>query len=120
MSAGRSLTHRYFSRLFEKDTVRGRALDNLYTGYKLGKTGKPTMWGIAGIMGLSGMYSATQENRMNNTLAAAPTEDIMALPSTTHDYTRYQAQLPTNTDYDNSFGSTGDLVFALHKIRHGG
>lgn len=112
--------NKFFKNLVEKDTKKGRALDNLFTGYKPGKTGKPIMWGAIGVLGVHGIYSATQENRLNNTLAAAPTEDIMALPSTTRDYTRYQAQLPTSTDYDNSFGATGDIVFALHKIRNGG
>jgi len=98
----------------EKNTPR--SINNFYTGYGLSKKGK-----IAGgsIMGGIGGYSVvTTLNENNNAIELQNTDNdsIRALAATTSDMVAYQGKATSNYTFD----PTGDLVFALHKLRHGG
>jgi len=88
-----------------------RNINNLWTGYEFG--------GKAKLMAPFALIGYAQYNAMNTPLYAlgeqAKAQDVESLPGTRGDMQGYQA-FPQYPD----LGTSGDLVFALHKLRHGG
>jgi hypothetical protein len=90
-----------------------RTIDNLWTGYEFG--GQAKILGTAAILGYGSyrIYQAPLDALEQEAIA----QDIQSLPGTRGDMTGYMA-------YGGSVGggleTSGDLVFALHKLRHGG
>lgn len=107
---------------FKKDTVEGRNINNLYTGYKLG--GKGNLLVTGSILG-GGTLVATNARGVSDNYAiknAVSSEsengDIESLQSTRADGQGYQASIGANALANLS--TSGDLVFAMHKTRHSG
>ncbi|QHW35684.1 hypothetical protein GZH47_32825 (plasmid) [Paenibacillus rhizovicinus] len=94
-----------------------RGLDNLYSGYELGKTGKLAGWGVLGAM--TAYHTVSSANEYHHDLATIYANDnrgIQSLQSTQADGKGYTAR----NGGDPALGATGDLVFALHNLRNGG
>lgn len=102
------------SSFVQKNNVR--SINNLYSGYELSKKGKAAAVGVMGIYGAYEIHSTLDQQWNEQVAANTETEDIRAMPSTISDYRGYLAKTPA----DQSFEAKGDLVFALHKLRHGG
>jgi hypothetical protein len=90
-----------------------RGIDNLWTGYE---AGGPTKAVIAlGTVSYGGYQAWNLPYQAMG--AQAELQDVESLPGTRGDQTGYLA-------YGGQVGPglqvTGDLVFALHKLRHGG
>jgi hypothetical protein len=98
-----------------------RNFDNLYTGYEFGGKAKITA-AVAGL-GFAG-YQYLNSNGFNGELnrMTAESEDVNAMPGTLGDAQGYQAYpyLSKNQLAEQGYAPKGDLVFALHKLRHGG
>lgn len=104
---------------FVKDPVRGRHINNLYTGYKLG--GKGNLLVAGSILG-GGTVMAANPTAIQNSIARkeivdsqAEMLDVESLPGTRADHLGYQNPNPPSHMY-----ASGDLVFALHKTSHTG
>lgn len=95
----------------------GRTLNNYFTGYEFGSRAKGV--GSIAALGYGGYVVATETDRTAKAVADSQSEneDIESLPGTRGDMVGYQGYtgLPSN-----NLQTSGDLVFALHKIRHGG
>jgi hypothetical protein len=94
-----------------------RRMDNLWTGYEAGRNTKRVGMGIMG--GMAGYSLVSQANEYHHDLAHVYANDdrgIQSLPSTQADGRGYWA----HNGGEPALGATGDLVFALHNLRHGG
>ena len=102
---------------FIAEAADGRSINNLWTGKTLGSTGKKVA--AAGLVGGIGVYSIMGPGRAVNReiQAAAKEDDIQSLESTQADGSGYTAYPGFNI---HDYAPDGDLVFALHKLRHGG
>lgn len=102
---------------FIAEAADGRSINNLWTGKTLGSAGKKTA--AAGLVGGIGMYSLIGPEQMINReiQAQAKEDDVQSLQSTQADGTGYTAYPKFNMQ---DYSASGDLVFALHKLRHGG
>lgn len=94
-----------------------RSINNLWTGARLSVKGKV----VAGsALGVYGAYSFAQGvNQYEKDYAMSFNYDdrgVQSLPSTRADGMGYTA----NNGGDKTLGARGDLVFALHNLRHGG
>jgi hypothetical protein len=105
---------RHIGSMFERGTER--SINNLWTGLNLSSRGKK--YAIRGIAGYAGYKIVQGSNEYQENLALANVDErgIMSLPSTQADGLGYQGNPGGRTD----LGASGDLVFALHKLRHGG
>lgn len=104
---------------FFGDDVEGRTINNLWTGKGLGSKGKKAAFtAIGGYFGYQAMAGAGSES---NAIAKAQFEegDIQSLPGTQGDGLGYTAYPSANLDMQG-LAPSGDLVFALHRLRHGG
>jgi hypothetical protein len=94
-----------------------RSIDNLWTGYEAGGKTKAVAGGAAAIGLLSyGGYQIYQ-TPLNILGEMAKEQDVESLPGTRGDmqgYTAYSGNVGPGIEV------SGDLVFALHKLRHGG
>jgi hypothetical protein len=119
-----------FSGKFAKSlftTGQPRSINNLFTGAGLSRKGKGIA--LAGIGGYAAYESFHQMNRYNRETALMYNLDpnIYALPQTGGDGMTYDHTYKTHpqdqgqkvTSFD-PVGTSGDLVFALHNLRHGG
>lgn len=102
--------------IFQKSEHRD--INNLWTGYEMG--GKGRAIATVGLLGVGGAVAYNPKSYQNwsnnraNTRYASEEQDIESLPSTRGDGMGYQA-------YGGpSLQPSGDLVFALHRLRHGG
>jgi hypothetical protein len=98
-------------------SVNGRALSNIYTGRDLNGKGK-ALAGL-GIAGYAGYQLASAQMDYEEEKIAAQGDDpdlVQSLPGTRADGISYNASPYSGPKLE----ATGDLVFALHKIRHGG
>jgi len=95
-----------------------RSVNNLWSGYELSSKGKKAAWGVLGT------YAAYRVIRSGNDEIRNAVENynldqggVQSLPSTRADGIGYTA---SPGGYKDSMLPTGDLVFALHNLRHGG
>lgn len=104
---------------FFGDSVEGRSVNNLWTGKGLGSKGKKAAFtAIGGYFGYEAMVGAGTETKA--TVQAQFEEgDIQSLPGTQGDGLGYTAYPSANLDMQG-LAPSGDLVFALHRLRHGG
>lgn len=108
---------KYAKNTFTEKSINGRTLNNLYSGRDLNKKGM-ALAGI-GIAAYAGYQIDKGESQMRSDERLARGGDpdmIQSLPGTRADGVAYNAS-PYNGP---QLEATGDLVFALHKIRHGG
>lgn len=89
-----------------------RDINNLFSGYEFGGKAKTTA-AIAGVGYVTLGVPSSQYNE-DNLIANAQEMDVESLPGTRGDMTGYQATPGVGME------ANGDLVFALHKLRHGG
>lgn len=100
--------------MFERNTQR--SINNLYSGVGLSRKGKATaILGMAAYGGYK-MHEGKGEVRRKQVMANMDPRGIIALPSTQSDGVGYRGDPGGSPD----FGANGDLVFALHNLRHGG
>ncbi len=100
--------------MFEKNVER--SINNLYTGRGLSKKGKTVaLLGMGTYAGYE-MVSGYSEASNMNAEANMDTRGIMSLPGSQADGTGYITDNGGNAD----LGARGDIVFALHRLRHGG
>ena len=97
--------------LFKKTGRRG--INNLWSGYEFG--GRAKFLASAGLLGSGGYYIETQP-RKSMVQAQQQYQDIQSLPGTQGDMQGYEAYPAISVP---GLEATGDLVFALHKTRHG-
>jgi hypothetical protein len=115
---------KHIGSMFEKGE---RGLDNLFTGVQLSGHGKKvatTALGMyAGYQVLNGAYRYHYDSAMTYN---RDDRGVQSLPGTQGDGLGYQMpqysmQNSTNSPkLDMDLGAGGDLVFALHNLRHGG
>ena len=95
----------------------GRSINNLWTGKELGRNGKIATGGVlAGYIGFqaTGAQTAAAQQQVD---AQSYSSNIESLPGTRGDGVGYTAYPNFNI---KDFAPQGDLVFALHNLRHGG
>lgn len=100
--------------MFERNTQR--SINNLYTGVGLSKKGKATALLGMGAYGGYQAINARAEARTQTALDNMDPRGVMALPSTQSDGVAYTGNPGGNPE----LSASGDLVFALHRLRHGG
>lgn len=106
--------------VFEKAEYRD--VNNLWTGYQLGGKGRAAatvgLLGVGAVMVSNPRAVQSQYNQEFVLPEQAREQDVESLASTRGDGQGYQAYggMTGNPNYQAS----GDLVFALHKLRHGG
>lgn len=91
-------------------------INNLYTGYKPGFVGSGMILGgltLASVGNMSENANQIYEEQAKNN---GGDFGVQSLPQTRGDLAGYNRMVPTNT---MDLGATGDLVFALHKLRGG-
>lgn len=102
---------------FIAEAADGRSINNLWTGKALGGAGrKVTAVGLAGGIGVYSLIGPGQVKE-KEFREIAKEDDIQSLQSTQADGSGYTA-FPSFSMHD--YAPSGDLVFALHKLRHGG
>lgn len=106
--------------IFMKDP-EGRNINNLFTGYGYG--GKGRAIATVGLLGGGSIVAANPrdfQGLMNGDYIDAQSQelDVESMQSTRGDSMGYQAQVGASAA--NMLNASGDLVFAMHKTRHGG
>ncbi|WDI05151.1 hypothetical protein PUW25_25420 (plasmid) [Paenibacillus urinalis] len=100
--------------MFEKNTQR--SINNLYTGFGLSRKGKAVALTGMGAYGGYQVINGQSEAGNRNAMDAMDDRGIMSLPGTRSDGMGYLGDPAGNQD----LAARGDLVFALHNLRHGG
>lgn len=100
--------------LFERNTQR--SINNLYTGIGLSRKGKAVALTGMGAYASYQVLTGQQEAANQNAMAHMDDRGIMSLPGTQADGVGYLGDPAGNQD----LAARGDLVFALHNLRHGG
>lgn len=98
-----------------RKTGEGRSINNLWTGKELGKKGNAAFATLGvGYVGYSGLTAGGKANQAEVDYQVE-TEGVQSLAGTRGDGAGYQMpNAPTG------FQPSGDLVFALNRLRHGG
>lgn len=103
---------------FIATSAEGRTINNLWTGNTLGRGGRIVAGGLlAGGLGVYGLVGPEQQRAREARERALEEDDIQSLPGTQADGAGYTAYPAINMQ---DYAPSGDLVFALHNIRHGG
>ncbi|MED1301890.1 hypothetical protein P4388_31455 [Bacillus thuringiensis] len=105
---------------FEK--AEHRDVNNLWTGYQLGGKGRAaSTLGLLGVGAVMVSNPRAVQRQYNETFVLpeqAKEQDVESLISTRGDSQGYQAY--GGITGNPNLQASGDLVFALHKLRHGG
>lgn len=93
-----------------------RTIDNLFTGFEPTTIGKAGLFGGFALLTGNSIYQGYQEQYDQMGIDNGGDMGVQSLPSTRADMMGYNRMVPTNA---MDLGATGDLVFALHKLRGG-
>jgi hypothetical protein len=118
-------TGKFAKSLFEK--TGERSINNLWSGYGLSAKGKKVAWmGLGAYAGYEALKGAYRYNYDTTLVYNMDDRGVQSLPATQADGLGYMVPGYENPQgvsvpkLDMTLGASGDLVFALHNLRHGG